>query len=226
MSPKKIVGVLIVLASFFLSGCRITLTPIVSLSSLQDGKARTTPVVITAKTQTCTKDFLNETADLFKATFQIKPVECRKKGQVFEAVWETEIPLLRSGDESKIPRVPVSIYYSKNHTVIMTLKSDFLNDISEKMKLQGADIKDNEIYIAFLFRNDTSAEVNIAVENVFINGVPVGRDMAIFRIRPSGSALVRLSDITTNSLLLGGVEAAGVFPALEPKVDSDKDDVD
>lgn len=221
MSPKNIAGVLIVLASLFLGGCRITLTPVVSLSSLKDGDIRTAPVVITAKTQTCTKEFLDDTANFFKANYQIKAVACKQKREGFEAIWETDIPLLRTGDEKKIPRVPVSIYYSKNHTVIMTLKTDFLNDLSEKLKQKGLELKDNDVFIAFIFKNDTKEDVNIAVENVFVNNVPVGRDMAIFKIKPSGSVMVRLSDLTVNSLMLGGIEAAGVFPAIEPKTDSD-----
>lgn len=221
MSPKKIAWVLIVLASLFVSGCRITLTPIVSLSSLKDVSIRTAPVVITANMGTCSKEFLESVANFFKASYIIRPVACRKKGEGYEALWETEIPLLRTGDEQKIPHVPVSIYYSKNHTVILTLKTDFLNDLSDKLNEKGITLKDNEIFIAFIFKNDTEQAVNIAVENVLVNGIPVGRDMAIFKIRPSGSVMVRLSDLGVNSLFLGGIEAAGVFPAIEPRTDSE-----
>jgi len=223
VSPKKIAWVLIVLASLFIGGCRITLTPIVSLSSLKDVSVRTAPVAITANTDSCTKEFLVDAADLFKANYQIKPVTCRPKGNKFEALWETEIPLLRTGDEKKIPHVPASIYYSKNHTVILTLKTEFINDLADKLKQRGVDLKDNDMYIAFIFKNDTAEAVNIAVENVFVNSIPVGKEMAIFKVKPGGSVMVRMSDIGVNSLMLGGLEAVGVFPALEPKSDGNAD---
>ncbi|AVO22955.1 hypothetical protein HWB57_gp118 [Erwinia phage vB_EamM-Bue1] len=105
--------------------------------------------------------------------------------------------------------------------MILTLKTDFLNDLSDKLNEKGITLKDNEIFIAFIFKNDTEQAVNIAVENVLVNGIPVGRDMAIFKIRPSGSVMVRLSDLGVNSLFLGGIEAAGVFPAIEPRTDSE-----
>lgn len=220
MSPKKIVWVLIVLASLLIGGCRITLTPIVSLSSLRDSNIRTAPVVITANTDKCGQDFLHNMAELFKTNYIIKSLTCRVQNNSYDAIWETEIPLFRTGDEKKIPHVPASIYYSRNHSVILTLRTEFLNDIIAKARDLGMELTDNDVFITFVFKNDTKEDVNIAVENVFVNNSPVGRDMVIFKIRKGGSVMVRFSDLGVNSLFLGGIEAAGVFPAIDPSESS------
>lgn len=217
MSPTKFIGVLIVLASLLIGGCRITVTPIVSLSQLRDGNVRTIPVAITANGPMCDIGSVKKLATVFKDKYLLRPIGCRppKSGLGVDSAWEAQIPLLRSGDEAKIPRIAGGMYYSRNNSILLLLKPDFVRDIKAQASLKGYHPEYSDVIISLILRNDTKESVDIAVENVFINGTPIGREMQIFRISPGGAISVRLSDIGVDTLFLGGVEAVGVFPALK-----------
>lgn len=221
MSPTKFIGVLIVLASLLIGGCRITVTPIVSLSQLRDSNVRTVPVAITANVPMCDVGTVKKVAAAFKDKYLLRPIGCHppKSGMGADATWETEVPLLRSGDEAKIPRIAGSVYYSRNNSILLLLRPDFIRDVKAQASVKGFKPEYSDVVISLIIRNDTKESVDIAVENVFVNGTPVGRDMQIFRISPGGAISVRLSDIGVDTLFLGGVEAVGVFPAQKARDD-------
>lgn len=216
MSPTKFIGVLIVLASLLIGGCRITVTPIVSLSQLRDSNVRSVPVAITANVPMCDVGSVKKLATAFKDKYLLRPIGCRpaKNGMGADATWQAELPLLRSGDEAKMPRIAGSLYYSRNNSILLVLKPDFIRDIKQQAALKGYNPEYSDVVVSLIIRNDSREDVDIAVENVFVNEVPVGREMQIFRIKPGGAISIRLSDISIDTLFLGGVEAVGVFPAL------------
>lgn len=188
-----------------------------SLSQLRDNDVRTVPVSITANFPACDLGFIKRVATDFKDKYLLRPIGCKppKNGIGVDSTWETQIPILRSGDQSKIPHIPGSIYYSINNSIILLLKPDFVKDIKSQAMMLGYKPEYSTIFISLTIRNDTAKSEDIAVENVFINEVPIGRDMQIFRISPGGAINIRLSDIGVDTLFLGGVEAVGVFPALK-----------
>lgn len=198
-----------------LSSCRIFVTPIISVSDLWNPNIRTVPVTLTTDAQTCDVKELDRVVREFQSFQKLTSLGCFEDStQNLRPFWKTTIPLLRKGDEGKIPYLSASIYYSQNHSVIVTFNPSFYNKLKEYTVGRGVNMT-SDINISFQITNDTPAPVRIATQGVFVNNDAVGNEMSIFEIKPNGKIWIKLSNVGVNSLLVEGIEPVGVLPARE-----------
>lgn len=201
-------------AMLLLTSCRIFVTPIISVSELWNPEVRTLPVTISANVQTCNKGILDGIVQEFQNFQKLVPLGCFEENtNTLKPYWKTTIPLLRRGDEGKIPYLSASIYYSQNNSIIITFNPSFYNKL--KQHTVGRVDVGSEVIVTFKIVNDTGKPVRIATQGVFVNNDAVGNEMNIFEVKPEGTIWVRLSNVGVNSLLLDGIEPVGVLPARE-----------
>ena len=197
-----------------LTSCRIFVTPIISVSELWNPEVRTLPVTISADVQTCNKGILDGIVQEFQNFQKLVPLGCFEENtNTLKPYWKTTIPLLRRGDEGKIPYLSASIYYSQNNSIIITFNPSFYNKL--KQHTVGRVDVGSEVTVTFKIVNDTGKPVRIATQGVFVNNDAVGNEMNIFEVKPEGTIWIRLSNVGVNSLLLDGIEPVGVLPARE-----------
>lgn len=207
--------ILLAIAAITLVSCRISVTPVISVTDLWDTSVRTVPVTISTEARTCNKGVLDGVVREFSSFHKLTPLGCFEEGsKSLKPYWETTIPLLRKGDEGKIPYLSASIYYSKNNSIIVTFNTAFYDKIRKHALDQGFGSEAN-IDLDFQILNNTDMPVRLATQGVFVNGNSSGNDMNIYEIRPGGKIWVRLSDVGVNSLLVEGIEPVGVLPARE-----------
>lgn len=201
-------------AMLLLTSCRIFVTPIISVSELWNPEVRTLPVTISADVQTCNKGILDGIVQEFQNFQKLVPLGCFEENtNTLKPYWKTTIPLLRRGDEGKIPYLSASIYYSQNNSIIITFNPSFYNKL--KQHTVGRVDVGSEVTVTFKIVNDTGKPVRIATQGVFVNNDAVGNEMNIFEVKPEGAIWIRLSNVGVNSLLLDGIEPVGVLPARE-----------
>lgn len=201
-------------AMLLLTSCRIFVTPIISVSELWNPEVRTLPVTISANVQTCNKGILDGIVQEFQNFQKLVPLGCFEENtNTLKPYWKTTIPLLRRGDEGKIPYLSASIYYSQNNSIIITFNPSFYNKL--KQHTVGRVDVGSEVIVTFKIVNDTGKPVRIATQGVFVNNDAVGNEMNIFEVKPEGAIWIRLSNVGVNSLLLDGIEPVGVLPARE-----------
>ena len=201
-------------AMLLLTSCRIFVTPIISVSELWNPEVRTLPVTISANVQTCNKGILDGIVQEFQNFQKLVPLGCFEENtNTLKPYWKTTIPLLRRGDEGKIPYLSASIYYSQNNSIIITFNPSFYKKL--KQHTVGRVDVGSEVIVTFKIVNDTGKPVRIATQGVFVNNDAVGNEMNIFEVKPEGTIWVRLSNVGVNSLLLDGIEPVGVLPARE-----------
>ncbi|AHZ60198.1 hypothetical protein HQ81_0105 [Dickeya phage phiDP23.1] len=199
-------------AALLLVSCRIFVTPIISVSELWNPEVRTLPVTISADVQTCNKGILDGIVQEFQTFQKLIPLGCFEENtNTLKPYWETTIPLLRKGDEGKIPYLSASIYYSQNNSIIITFNPSFYAKL--KQHTVGRLDVNSELTVTFKIVNDSAKPVRIATQGVFVNGEAVGNEMNIFEVKPEGTIWIRLSNVGVNSLLLDGIEPVGVLPA-------------
>lgn len=206
--------VLAAIVALTLSGCRLTVMPIISISELQDAGRRTVTIAVSTDSPDCDVSFLNRIADIFVGFQTLSPAGCFVDNGQKRAYWNTTLPLLRKGDEGKIPYLSASIYYSKNSSVIATFNNDFYGKIKKYAQENHMELNDS-VSVVFQFNNDTKKPVKIAVQGVYVNSEPVGNEISVYQVKPSGKIWIKLSNVGTNSLLLEGIEPVGVVPALQ-----------
>ncbi|EHT1484404.1 hypothetical protein KXE51_003384 [Salmonella enterica] len=201
-------------AMLLLTSCRIFVTPIISVSELWNPEVRTLPVTISADVSTCDKGILDRVVQEFQNFQKLVPLGCFEQNtNTLKPYWKTTIPLLRRGDEGKIPYLSASIYYSQNNSIIITFNPSFYNKL--KQHTVGRVDVGSEVTVTFKIVNDTGKPVRIATQGVFVNNDAVGNEMNIFEVKPEGAIWIRLSNVGVNSLLLDGIEPVGVLPARE-----------
>ncbi len=201
-------------AMLLLTSCRIFVTPIISVSELWNPEVRTLPVTISADVSTCDKGILDRVVQKFQNFQKLVPLGCFEQNtNTLKPYWKTTIPLLRRGDEGKIPYLSASIYYSQNNSIIITFNPSFYNKL--KQHTVGRVDVGSEVIVTFKIVNDTGKPVRIATQGVFVNNDAVGNEMNIFEVKPEGTIWIRLSNVGVNSLLLDGIEPVGVLPARE-----------
>ncbi|QOI58373.1 hypothetical protein pSal_SNUABM02_140 [Salmonella phage pSal-SNUABM-02] len=201
-------------AMLLLTSCRIFVTPIISVSELWNPEVRTLPVTISADVQTCNKGILDGIVQEFQNFQKLVPLGCFEENtNTLKPYWKTTIPLLRRGDEGKIPYLSASIYYSQNNSIIITFNPSFYNKL--KQHTVGRVDVGSEVTVTFKIVNDTGKPVRVATQGVFVNNDAVGNEMNIFEVKPEGTIWIRLSNVGVNSLLLDGIEPVGVLPARE-----------
>lgn len=210
---KGIIRLIVLLAAILLNSCRIYVTPVISVSDLQDPKVRTIPVLLSTDTPGCGKEFLDKIASQFNSFHNIVPSGCfNEGGKELKSYWETTIPLLRKGDEGKIPYLPGGVYYSENNSIIAIFNPSFYGKLRQYSINQGVDIN-NDITITFQIKNNTKMPMRVATQSVFVNGNAIGNDMNVFELAPGSSVWIRMSNVGVNSLLIEGIEPIGVMPA-------------
>lgn len=196
-----------------LTSCRIFVTPIISVSDLWDTDVRVVPVTISTDSNKCEKSILDEATILFQSFQNLQPVGCFDDNKdTLRPYWKTTIPLLRKGEEGKIPYLSASIYYSQNNSIIITFNPSFYDKIKRYTKKQGVNLT-TDITVTFQITNNTKKPIRIATQGVFVNNEAVGNEMNVFEIKPGGKVWIRLSDVGVNSLLMEGIEPVGVLPA-------------
>lgn len=211
---RGISRLLLACAMLLLTSCRIFVTPIISVSELWNPEVRTLPVTISADVQTCNKGILDGIVQEFQNFQKLVPLGCFEENtNTLKPYWKTTIPLLRRGDEGKIPYLSASIYYSQNNSIIITFNPSFYNKL--KQHTVGRVDVGSEVTVTFKIVNDTGKPVRIATQGVFVNNDAVGNEMNIFEVKPEGTIWIRLSNVGVNSLLLDGIEPVGVLPARE-----------
>lgn len=199
-------------AVLLLTSCRIFVTPIISVSELWNTEVRTLPVTISADTQTCNKSILDGIVQEFQVFQKLIPLGCFEENtNTLKPYWKTTIPLLRRGDEGKIPYLSASIYYSQNNSIIITFNPSFYTKL--KQHTVGRIDVGTEVSVIFKIVNDTDSPVRIATQGVFVNNEAIGNEMNIFELKSQGTMWIRLSNVGVNSLLLDGIEPVGVLPA-------------
>lgn len=199
-------------AMLLLTSCRIFVTPIISVSELWDTEVRTVPVTLSADMPTCNKGILDSVSQEFQSFQKLTPLGCFEENtNSLKPYWKTTIPLLRRGDEGKIPYLSASIYYSQNNSIIITFNPTFYAKLKQHMV--GRLDTTSEVVVTFKIVNDSDKPVRIATQGVFVNNDAVGNEMNIFEVRPQGTIWIRLSNVGVNSLLLDGIEPVGVLPA-------------
>ncbi|BBK03789.1 hypothetical protein [Enterobacter phage EspM4VN] len=170
------------------------------------------PVTISADVQTCNKGILDGIVQEFQTFQKLIPLGCFEENtNTLKPYWKTTIPLLRKGDEGKIPYLSASIYYSQNNSIIITFNPSFYAKL--KQHTVGRLDVNSELTVTFKIVNDSTKPVRIATQGVFVNGEAVGNEMNIFEVKPEGTIWIRLSNVGVNSLLLDGIEPVGVLPA-------------
>lgn len=196
-----------------LTSCRIFVTPIISVSDLWDTDVRVVPVTISTDNNQCDKSLLDEAADLFQSFQNLQPVGCFDDNKdTLRPYWKTTIPLLRKGDEGKIPYLSASIYYSQNNSIIITFNPSFYEKLKRYTVKRGVNMT-TDVTVTFQITNNTKKPVRIATQGVFVNNEAVGNEMSVFEVKPGGKIWIRLSDVGVNSLLGEGIEPVGVLPA-------------
>lgn len=196
-----------------LTSCRIFVTPIISISDLWDTDVRVVPVTISADNNQCDKSMLDETTELFQSFQNLQPVGCFDDNKdTLRPYWKTTIPLLRKGDEGKIPYLSASIYYSQNNSIIITFNPSFYDKLKRYTAKRGVNLT-TDVTITFQITNNTKKAVRIATQGVFVNNEAIGNEMNVFEVKPGGKIWIRLSDVGVNSLLGEGIEPVGVIPA-------------
>lgn len=201
-------------AILLLTSCRIFVTPIISVSELWNPEVRTVPVTLSASASTCNKGMLDSVVQEFQTFQKLVPLGCFEENtNTLKPYWKTTIPLLRRGDEGKIPYLSASIYYSQNNSIIITFNPSFYAKLKQHMV--GRLDTTSDIVVTFKIVNDSEKPVRIATQGVFVNNEAVGNEMNIFEVRPQGTIWIRLSNVGVNSLLLDGIEPVGVLPARE-----------
>lgn len=196
-----------------LTSCRIFVTPIISISDLWDTDVRVVPVTISADNNQCDKSMLDETTELFQSFQNLQPVGCFDDNKdTLRPYWKTTIPLLRKGDEGKIPYLSASIYYSQNNSIIITFNPSFYDKLKRYTVKRGVNLT-TDVTVTFQITNNTKKPVRIATQGVFVNNEAVGNEMNVFEVKPGGKIWIRLSDVGVNSLLGEGIEPVGVIPA-------------
>lgn len=216
MNPKKLLGALVVVVSFLVASCRVTVVPTIKISLLEDNGSDVIPVMVTAQTPECNAKFLNDMVAKFDHVYSVIPVGCVSPTSDPDgtyAVWKTYVPIYRYGDETKIPKAPASIYYSRNNSVIATLNTETLRNATLAVKEFSVD-NTEEFSIVFEFKNDTKTEIGIALKSVYVNGAPIGSVMTIYKIRPGGVIQIRLHTTGISNLAEMGVEPVGVVPSI------------
>jgi hypothetical protein len=209
---RGISRLLLACAALLLVSCRIFVTPIISVSELWNPEVRTLPVTISADVQTCNKGILDGIVQEFQTFQKLIPLGCFEENtNTLKPYWKTTIPLLRKGDEGKIPYLSASIYYSQNNSIIITFNPSFYAKL--KQHTVGRLDVNSELTVTFKIVNDSTKPVRIATQGVFVNGEAVGNEMNIFEVKPEGTIWIRLSNVGVNSLLLDGIEPVGVLPA-------------
>lgn len=209
---RGISRLLLACAVLLLVSCRIFVTPIISVSELWNPEVRTLPVTISADVQTCNKGILDGIVQEFQTFQKLIPLGCFEENtNTLKPYWKTTIPLLRKGDEGKIPYLSASIYYSQNNSIIITFNPSFYAKL--KQHTVGRLDVNSELTVTFKIVNDSTKPVRIATQGVFVNGEAVGNEMNIFEVKPEGTIWIRLSNVGVNSLLLDGIEPVGVLPA-------------
>lgn len=199
--------------AFVLTSCRIFVTPIISISDLWDTDVRVVPVTISADNDQCDKSMLDETSEIFQSFQTLQPVGCFDDNKdTLRPYWKTTIPLLRKGDEGKIPYLSASIYYSQNNSIIITFNPSFYEKLKRYTIKRGVNLT-TDVTVTFQITNNTKNPVRIATQSVFVNNEAVGNEMNVFEMKPGGKIWIRLSDVGVNSLLGEGIEPVGVVPA-------------
>lgn len=210
---KGMTRILVVLVAILLNSCRIYVTPIISVSDLQDPDVRTIPVLLSTDAPGCSKESLELIANQFRAFHNMTPSGCfNEGGKELRSYWETTIPLLRKGDEGKIPYLPGGVYYSQNNSVIAIFNPTFYGKLKEYTLGRGTDLKD-DVVITFQIINNTKQSVRIATQGVYVNNSAVGNEMNVFELAAGGKIWVRLSNVGVTSLMSDGIEPVGVLPA-------------
>lgn len=204
--------IVVIFMVLVLTSCRIFVTPIISVSDLWDTDVRVVPVTISTDSNKCEKSMLDEATILFQSFQNLQPVGCFDNKDTLRPYWKTTIPLLRKGEEGKIPYLSASIYYSQNNSIIITFNPSFYDKIKRYTMRQGVNLT-TDITVAFQITNNTKKPVRIATQGVFVNNEAVGNEMNVFEIKPGGKIWIRLSDVGVNSLLVEGIEPVGVLPA-------------
>ncbi|ARM69951.1 hypothetical protein [Salmonella phage SWJM-01] len=207
---KWIMTMIMVLA---LTSCRIFVTSVISVTDLWDPEIRTIPVNISADIDKCNKNILDQVVSDFQNFQTLQAVGCfDDNNQSLRPYWKTTIPLLRKGDEGKIPYLSASIYYSQNNSIIATFNPSFFDKLRRNTQARDVEIT-RDVAISFQIVNNTKSPIRIATQGVFVNGSAVGNEMNIYEIRPGGKVWIRMSDVGVNSLVMEGIEPVGVLPA-------------
>ncbi|QVW27192.1 hypothetical protein [Escherichia phage vB_EcoM-ZQ1] len=211
---RGISRLLLACSMLLFTSCRIFVTPIISVSEFWNPEVRTVPVTLSASVPTCNKGMLDIIVQEFQPFQKLVPLGCFDENMsTLKPYWKTTIPLLRHGDEGKIPYISASIYYSQNNSIIITFNPSFYAKLKQQMV--GRLGATSDIIVTFKIMNDTDKPVRIATQSVFVNNDAVGNGMSIFEVNPGGTILIRLSNVGVNSLLLDGIEPVGVLPARE-----------
>lgn len=205
--------IIVTLLASLLVSCRIFVTPIVSVSELKDSTVRTIPVTLSSDISGCNKPFLDQIASEFHSFHNITPLGCfDDDSKDLKPFWKATIPLLRTGDEGKIPYLSASIYYSMNNSIIITFNPSFFDKLKQFTVGRGVSLP-TDVVVTMQIVNDTKEPVRLATQGVFVNNEAVGNEMTIFEIKPGGKVWVKLSNVGVNSLLAEGIEPVGVLPA-------------
>lgn len=206
---------MLAMALLVLTSCRIFVTPIISVTDLWNPDIRTVPVTLSADVSTCNKNVLDSVVTEFQSFQKLSPLGCFEENtNSLKPYWKTTIPLLRRGDEGKIPYLSASIYYSQNNSIIMTFNPAFYAKIKQHTLGRGVNLGD-DISVSFQIVNDTGKPIRVAAQGVFVNEDAIGNEMNIFEIKPDGKIWIKLSNVGVNSLLIEGIEPVGVLPAIE-----------
>ena len=203
---------MVVMMTVALASCRIFIMPMISVSDLSNPDVRVVPVSISTDSKTCDQPLLDRITGEFNFYQNIQPMGCFTDKENLKPFWRTTIPLLRKGDEAKIPYLSASIYYSQNNSVIVTFNTSFIDALKQRSLGRGTRLTE-DVVITFQITNDTKKPVRMATQGVFIDNQPIGGDMNIVEIKPGGSVWIRLSNVGVNSLLMDGIEPVGVIPA-------------
>lgn len=210
---RGIARIMVVMIAVLINSCRIYVTPMISVSDLQNPNTRTIPVMLSTDAPGCSKSALDRIASQFRSFHNLTPTGCFNQGDKdLRSYWETTIPLLRKGDEGKIPYLPGGIYYSQNNSIIAIFNPSFYNKLKEYTVGQGVNIND-DVIISFQIHNNTDSPVRLATQSVYVNNEAVGNEMNVFEIMPGGKVRVKLSNVGVNSLMVEGIEPVGVLPA-------------
>lgn len=205
-----------VMMTMALTSCRIFVMPMISVSDLANPDIRVVPVSISTDAEQCNKGVLDRLSGEFSTFQNIQPMGCFTDETALRPFWKTTIPLLRKGEEGKIPYLSASIYYSQNNSIIATFNTSYIQNLKERSLGRGFNMNE-DVVITFQVTNDTNTPVRIATQGVFIDNQPVGSEMNIVEVKPNGKVWIRLSNVGVNSLIMEGVEPVGVIPAHKAK---------
>lgn len=212
-TKNKTINALVIAAAFMLTSCRVDISPTIKVSELQNG-VQSIPVNIYVSSEYCDKQNIKKLEKTLGRFQPLKWVGCTdsKNTDGFSVVWQTNVPLLRQNEHTKLSYIDASIFYTENHSLLLTIKPNYLKQIEDIVL--SIDNKKYEVYVCVELLNDTKLPIKFAVTGVFLNNIPV-TELSVYELTPNGQVTIKISDVGLNSLKQEGVEPVGVIPSLE-----------